>query len=353
VTIAAILIAYAALAGTLGGGLLRRGPWAARAPLPGIIIWLAAAWSVIAAGVLASLSLAVDSTAIGGQLSRVIGACVIRLRSAYATPGGRSVAWPSLAVTAIILVWAAAAVARYLGTDRRLALRHAETARLVGRRDPALGAVLLDHAVPAAYCVASRPPTVVVTSGALRALDATQLAAVLAHEHAHLRAHHQLLRAIARIARRTAPFLPLLRHADEQITRLIELHADDAASRVSGPAPLAAALAILASATPPDQSSGVAGMYDVPGVPGVSGMPGVSGEPGEPGLPGEPGVPGLSATSADVLQRIRRLLSPVAPVSPLRRRLLGAAALTLAVGPILLSLLPAIVALALGKVPAH
>lgn len=317
-TIAAILIAYAASAGALGGSLLRRGRWAARAPLPGIIIWLAAAWSVIAAAVLASLSLAVDSTAIGGQLSHAIGACVIRLRSAYATPGGRSVAWPSLVVTAIILAWATAAAARYLGTDRRLALRHAETARLVGRRDPTLGAVLIDHAVPAAYCVASRPPTVVVTSGALRALDATQLAAVLAHEHAHLRAHHQLLRAMARIARRTAPFLPLLRQADEQITTLIELHADDAATRVSGPAPLATALAILASATAPDQSPS-----------------------------------GLAATSADVLQRIRRLLSPLAPVSPLRRRLLGAAALALAVGPILLSLLPAIVALALGKVPPH
>jgi Zn-dependent protease with chaperone function len=317
VTIAAVLAAYAAFAGTIGGSLLCRGRWAARAPLPGIIVWLAAAWSVIVATVLAGLSLAVALTAIGGQLSRVIGACVIRLRSAYATPGGSSVAWPGLIGAAAVIAWAILAGARYLGTDRRLALRHAEAARVVGRKALALGAVLVDHAVPAAYCIASRPPTVVVTSGALRALDATQLTAVIAHEHAHLRAHHQLLQALARIARRTVPFLPLCRHADEQVATLIELHADDIATQVSGPAPLAAALAILATATPPSPS------------------------------------PGLSAASADVLQRIHRLLRPVGPAGPLRRRLLAAAALTLVTGPVLLALLPAIVALALGKIQVH
>lgn len=313
-TIAAVLAAYAAFAGTVGGSLLRRGRWAARAPLPGIIVWLAAAWSVIAATVLAGLSLAVDSTAIGGQLSHLIGACIIRLRSAYAAPGGRSVAWPALIVAGIVLAWVAAAVARYLGTDHQRALRHAETARLVGRKDPALGVVLVDYAVPAAYSISSRPPTVVLTSRALRVLDAAQLAAVLAHEQAHLRARHHLLQALARIARRTAPFLPLLRDADEQVATLIELHADDVAMRVSGAVPLASALVILATAAAPDPS------------------------------------PGLSATSADVLHRIHRLLRPAAPVSPLRRRLLGAVALALATGPILLALLPAIVALALGKV---
>jgi Zn-dependent protease with chaperone function len=318
VTIAAVLAAYAAVAGLLGGSLLRRGRWAARAPLPGIIVWLAAAWSVIVATVLAGLSLAVDSTAIGGQLSHVIGACVIRLRSAYATPGGRSVAWPGLIATAIVLAWAVAVLVRYIGKDHRHALRHAEAARMIGRSDAVPGVVLVDHAVPAAYSIPSRPPTVVVTSGALRTLDASQLVAVLAHEHAHLRAHHHLLQALAVIARRTASFVPLLRHADEQVATLIELHADDVATRVSGPAPLASALAILATATTaaPDPS------------------------------------PGLSATSADVLQRIHRLLRPVAPAGPLRRRMLAVGAVALAVGPLLLAMIPAIVALALGKVTA-
>jgi Zn-dependent protease with chaperone function len=315
VTIAAVLAAYAAFAGLHGGSLLRRGRWASRAPLPGIIIWVTAAWSVIVAIVLAGVSLAVGSTAIGGQLSYLIGACVIRLRSAYATPGGRSVAWAGLIAAAIILAWAALAVVRYLGTDRRRALRHAEAARMVGQREPALGAVLVEHAVPAAYSISSRPPTVVVTSGALRVLDAAQLAAVLAHEHAHLRAHHHLLQALAKTARRTAPFLPLLRDAEVQVATLIELHADDVATRLSGPAPLASALAILATAASPGPS------------------------------------PGLSATSADVLQRIHRLLGTAAPAGPIRHRLLGIVALALAVGPILLALLPAIVALALGKVP--
>ncbi len=313
-TIAAVLAAYAALVGLLGGSLLRRGRWAARAPLSGIIVWLAAAWSVIIATALAGLSLAVDSTAIGGQLSRLIGACVIRLRSAYATPGGSLVAWPGLMIAVVVLAWVVLGVARYLGTERRLALRHAEAAHLVGWWDTELGAVLVDHAVPAAYSISSRPATVVVTSAALEALDETQLAAVLAHEHAHLRAHHHLLQALARVARRTAPFLPLPRHAEEQVAGLIELHADDLASRRSGAAALASALAILATAASPGPS------------------------------------PGLSVTSADVFGRIHRLLRPAAPASPVRRRLLAAGALALAVGPVLLALIPALIALALGKV---
>lgn len=315
-TIGAVLAGYAILAGLLGGRLLCRGRWAAHAPLPGMIVWLAAAWSVIAATVLAGLSLAVAPTGIGAQLSHLIGACVIRLRSAYATPGGALVAWPGLIVTAVVLGWATLAAARYLGIDRRLALRHAESARIIGRPDPELGAVLVDHHVPAAYSIAGRRATVVVTSGAVEALDGAQLAAVLAHERAHLRARHHLLRALAAIACRTAPFLPLLRHAHEQVTTLTELHADDIATRKSDRTALAAALVVLATASAPEPS------------------------------------PGLSATTADVLQRIHRLLRPATPAGRLRRRMLGAAALALAIGPALLALLPAIVALALGKVPA-
>ena len=65
----------------------------------------------------------------------------------------------------------AVAAITHLRAVRRHALQHAEAARLVGHREPALGAVLVDHAQPAAYCVAGPQPTVIVTTGALQALD--------------------------------------------------------------------------------------------------------------------------------------------------------------------------------------
>jgi hypothetical protein len=89
VTVAAILLAYAASVGTLGSRLLGRARWALRAPLLGIVIYLAAAWSALAALGLAGLTLAVHATALGGGLSHLIGACVLRW------PAITTGCWPS------------------------------------------------------------------------------------------------------------------------------------------------------------------------------------------------------------------------------------------------------------------
>jgi Peptidase family M48 len=314
VTVAAVLIVYAACAGTVGSRMLGRARWPARAPLLAIITYLAGAWSVLAALVLAGLTLAVHATALGGELSHLIGACVLRLRDAYATPGGATVAGLGLTLAGAVVARTALTAVTHLRAVRRHALRHAQTARLVGRREPALGAVLVEHEQPAAYCVAGPHPTVILTTAALQALDPDQVDAVLAHERAHLAYRHHQLLAIARIGRQMLPFLPLMRDADTQITRLVEMHADDAATAGRGAGPLATALVILATAAGP--------------------------------------APGLAAAATDAVQRIQRLLSPAEPLGRVRRQLLRAGAAALALTPLLLALAPAMVALALGRVPA-
>jgi hypothetical protein len=314
VTVAAILLVYAASTGTAGSRLLGRAGWALRAPLLGIVIYLAAAWSVVAALGLAGLTLAVHATALGGGLSHLIGACVLRLRATYATPGGATVAGLGLILAGAVAARTAVTAATHLRAVRRQAVQHARTARLVGRPDPDLGATLVDHAQPAAYCVAGPHPTVIVTTAALRALDPEQIDAVLAHERAHLASHHHRLLATARIGRQILPFLPLMRDADTQITRLVEMHADDTATARRGTQPLATALVVLAVAAAP--------------------------------------APGLAAAATDAVQRIQRLLRPAEPLSRLHRQLLGAGAAVLALTPLLLALTPAILALALGRVPA-
>jgi Zn-dependent protease with chaperone function len=313
VTVAAVLLAYAAGAGTLGGRVLGRARWPARAPLLAIITCLAAAWSVVAAVGLAGLALAVHATALGGELSQLIGACVLRLRDAYATPGGATAAGLGLTLAGAVAARAVVTAVTHLRAVRRHALLHAQTARLVGQPDPALGAVLVDHDRPAAYCVAGPHPTVIVTTAALRTLDPDQVDAVLAHERAHLASHHHRLLAIARIGRQVLPFVPLMREADTQITRLVEMHADDAATAHRDTRPLATALVVLAAAGP---------------------------------------TPGLAAAATDAVQRIQRLLRPAEPLSRVRRQLLRAGAAALALTPALLALTPAIVALTLGRVPA-
>jgi Peptidase family M48 len=314
VTIAVVLLAYAACVGMLGPRVLGQAGWTARAPLLAIVTYLAAGWSVVAAVGLAGVTLAVHATALGGGLSQLIGACVHRLRATYGTPGGATVAGLGLTMAGAVAARTALTATTHLRAAGRQALRHAQTARLVGHPEPALGAVLVEHSQPAAYCVAGRQPTVILTTAAVQALDPGQLDAVLAHERAHLAGRHHRLLALARIGRQVLPFLPLMRDAEQQVARLVELHADDAATRARDPRLLATALVLLATAAGP--------------------------------------APALAAGATDSVQRIHRLLGPSEPLGRARRQLLRAAAAALAAAPLLLALTPAVIALALGRLPA-
>jgi Zn-dependent protease with chaperone function len=312
VTSAAFLVAYAVCVGTLGSRLLGRARWTARAPLLAIVTYLTAGWSAVAALGLAGLTLAVHATALGGGLSDLIGACVLRLRETYGTPGGATVAGLGLTLAGAVAARTVLTAMTHLRAAGRQALKHAQTARLAGRPEPALGAVLVEHSEPVAYCVAGRHPTVILSTGALQALGPAQLAAVLAHERAHLTGGHHRLLALARIGSLVLPFLPLTRDADAQVARLAEMHADDAAARASDPRSLATALVVLATGASP--------------------------------------APALAAAATDAVQRIRRLLRPAEPLSAARRRMLRATAASLAVTPVLLAIAPALLALALGRV---
>jgi beta-lactamase regulating signal transducer with metallopeptidase domain len=291
--------------------MLGRARWPDRAPLLAIVTYLAAGWSVVAALGLAGLTLAVHGTALGGGLSHLIGACVLRLRATYGTPGGATVAGLGLALAGAVAARTALTAMTHLRAAGRQALRHAQTARLAGHPEPALGAVLVEHAQPHAYCVAGRQPTVILTTGAVQALDPGQLDAVLAHERAHLAGHHHRLLALARIGRLVLPFLPLMRDADEQVARLVELHADDAAARARDPRLLATALVVLATAASP--------------------------------------APALAAAATDSVRRIHRLLGPAEPLGRARRQLLCTIAAALALTPVVLALAPAVLALVLGS----
>ena len=312
-TVAAALVAYAAVLGLLGPRLIGRAKWTARAPLLGIVTFLAAGWSVIAALGLAGLTLAVHASALGGGLSQLIGACVHRLRDTYGAPGGALVAELGLILAGGVLARTALIAITHFRAAGRQALLHAQTARLIGRPEPALGALLVEHAQPTAYCVAGPQPTVILTTGAVQALDAGQLDAVLAHERAHLAGRHHWFLAMARIGRGVLPFLPLMREAETQVARLVEMHADDAAIRARDPRLLATALVVLATAASPAAA--------------------------------------LAAGATDSVQRIHRLLGPSEPLGSLRRQLLRGGAAALALTPLLLALAPAALALALGKLP--
>jgi hypothetical protein len=114
-----------------------------------------------------------------------------------------------------------------------------------------------------------------------------------------------------------------MRDAEAQVERLVELHADDAATQARDPASLATALVVLAAA------SSASAPAPVPAAR----------------------APVLASAATDAVQRIHRLLRPAEPLGRSRRLLLRAPAAALVLGPLAMALTPAVLALALGRVP--
>ncbi|MBB4908869.1 M56 family metallopeptidase [Actinophytocola algeriensis] len=100
----------------------------------------------------------------------------------------------------------------------------------------------LAHERPLAFSMSGRPGVVVATEGLTRHLAPEAVAAVVAHERAHLSGRHHLLVAAADALHTVLPFVPLFRAAPRAIRELVELAADMAAVRICGPAAVHSAL---------------------------------------------------------------------------------------------------------------
>jgi Zn-dependent protease with chaperone function len=315
-TVGEALILYALVVGIFGPAALRRMDWPLRAPRLGAAAMLAIAWSVVLALLLAGLTVVLPASALTMDIGHLLGACLSRLRAAYASPGGAVVviAGQALSLSLTARIACVAAGLTLAGkTERR---RHQLLIRLAGHRLPNENAVVLDTPATAAYCIAGRRPTVIVTSGVMGVLSAQQLDAVLAHEEAHLRARHHRWLAAGALAARSLPFIPLLRQTPAQLARLLEMDADEAAAHEHEPRVLASALVVVGTATP-------SGGHDLRPRRGTA----------------------TNATGGDAAARIRRLLRPPEELPRRRRVLARAGVVAVTSGPVLLAVMPGVLAL--------
>jgi hypothetical protein len=109
---------------------------------------------------------------------------------------------------------------------------------------PARGPLLvLEDEYPDAWWMPGSPPQLIVTTGALHRLTDHQLDAVLTHERGHARARHDWLLHLSTALATGFSRVPLFTHFCDQTHRLVELAADDTASRRCGH--LTTALALI------------------------------------------------------------------------------------------------------------
>lgn len=118
---------------------------------------------------------------------------------------------------------------------------------------------VVEVAEPLAYCLPGIRQRVVLSEGAITSLSEDELAAIVAHERAHLRARHDLVLEGFTAVHEAFPVYARSKAALGSVKLLVELLADDAALRATGPRPLARALVACSSARVPQGAMAVGG----------------------------------------------------------------------------------------------
>lgn len=253
------LLMYSAALTWLGPALLTWITRGGHSPRLAIAAWLTALGAALGGWTVALILVAV-AVVHGLRDSAAVTLCLELFGlSEHSRMPGRLGALAVIAVGASVSILFAVRAFRTLHRLRSRSRDHAEAAWMLGRRTNFPGVVIVDALRPAAYCVTGRPDAIVVTSGALVALDPPALAAVLAHENAHLRGRHHQLLSVLRALSTTLPAAPLVHRAEPAVAELLEMCADDAAARRYGTSPLLEGLRILSDRQPPISGALAAG----------------------------------------------------------------------------------------------
>ncbi|WP_326764096.1 M56 family metallopeptidase [Streptomyces sp. NBC_01591] len=304
------LLLLGALAAVLTPRLMARARWPEREPV--VALWV---WQCVVAGVLLSFALSMTfSAAAAWQAVRghVFAPAPRAVVEAYALGGhGR---WSAAMAVLLALggVWSAVMLTREIHRAQvRRRQRRSELlvrAPLMPGEEPGSGRlVVLEGERPDAWWLPGAAPQLVITTTALRRLKGRQLDAVLAHEQGHAKARHDWLLNCSGALATGFPQVPVFAAFRDEMYRLVELAADDVASKRFGRLTIALALVEL------NEDRGVFGPCPAP--------------------------------DAQLPLRVNRLLTPANRLTAGRRLRLTAAAALVPVVPLLIAFIPGLSAL--------
>lgn len=160
------------------------------------------------------------------------------------------------AITAYMLVRLLLAGHRVGTSLRRTRREHRKLLELVGRDFDELDRPhpqlrVIQHPAPTAYCVPGLSHRVVISTGMLERLRSDEVAAVLAHERAHVRARHDLLVEFFTVLHTAMPKRLRQDDALAEVHLLAEVLADRSGARTVGRLPMGRALVALAGTSHP------------------------------------------------------------------------------------------------------
>ncbi|WP_225833340.1 M56 family metallopeptidase [Streptomyces sp. NK08204] len=304
------LLLLGALTAVLAPRLLARADWLDREPVVALWVWQCVVAAVLLCCALSmTLSAAAAWQAVRGHVFATAPPAVV---DAYAL----GAAGPWAAATAMTLalggLWSLAMLVREVvrARGRRRARRAELRVRaplLPGEEQVSGRLVVLEGERPDAWWLPGAAPQLVITTAALRRLKERQLDALLAHEQGHAQARHDWLLHCSTALADGFPRIPVFAAFQAEMHRLVELAADDMASRRFGRLTTALALVEL------NEERGVFGP--------------------------------CPAAQAHVPQRVHRLLTPPDRLPALHRLRLTAVAALVPVLPVLVAFVPGLRAL--------
>ncbi|MFF4287273.1 M56 family metallopeptidase [Streptomyces sp. NPDC001739] len=304
------LMILGALAAATAPRLMARSDWPDREPV--LALWV---WQCVVAGVLLCCILAMSLSAAAAWeavRSPVFGPAPRVVVEAYALQAHG----PWAGVLALLLAgggaWTGLALTREVRDARARRRRSRDELRrraplLPGEEPAGERLVVLEGDRPEAWWLPHSSPQLVLTTSALRRLKGRQLDALIAHEQGHVRARHDLLLHCASALAAGFPQIPVFAAFRDQVHRLVELAADDVASRRFGRLTIALALVEL------NEDRGVFGP--------------------------------CPTQLAQVPQRVDRLLAPAPRFTPGRRLRMTACAVLVPAVPLLVTFIPGLSAL--------
>jgi Zn-dependent protease with chaperone function len=275
-------LAFTILALLLSGpvaAMLARASWPMRAPRAAIVLW--------------------QSIALAAVLSAFSAGIAIASRLFVPGPDGRPTAtitseidvlgWPLwtayvvvFTITLLIGARLMLAVLQVAVATRRRRAHHRMMVDLLDMSHDsapppactgASGLRILDVKQPLAYCLPGVRSRVVVSEGTLKTLSDNEIAAILTHERAHLRARHDLVLEMFIAVHAAFPRFVRSASALDAVRLLIEMLADDAAVRTAGPTSLARALVACAAGRTPSGALAAGGPTTVLRVRRLGGRP--------------------------------------------------------------------------------
>ncbi|MFE7115492.1 M56 family metallopeptidase [Streptomyces sp. NPDC057654] len=305
------LLVLGGLVAAMAPRVLTRSDWPDREPVLALWVWQCVVVAVLLCCALAmALSAAAASDAVRGN---VFAPAPRGVMEAYALTAYGPWAAPVAVALACGAVWTAAMLTREIrGARARRKQRRAEllvrSPLLPGEEAGEDRLVVLEGDRPDAWWLpGGASAQLVITTAALRRLKGSQLDAVLAHEQGHARARHDWLLHCSSALAAGFPQVPVFAGFRDQVHRLVELAADDVASRRFGRLTIALALVQL------NEERGVFGP--------------------------------CPSQVAQVPQRVHRLLSAAPRLTAGRRLRLTAAAALVPVVPLLVAFMPGLSAL--------